>query len=72
MSRAKLYPVKAYLDKEEKRLFRSWVQARGVSESAYIREMLSFEVKPRGAPKGHKRGGRAGKRGRKKDDLIVP
>ena len=48
----KLHSIKAYLDDEEYRQFKVRVQARGVTESAYIREQLSFEVKQRGAPKG--------------------
>ncbi len=50
--KTKLHPIKAYLDTEEYRQFRVWVQARGVGESGYIREQLSFDVKSRGAPKG--------------------
>lgn len=48
----KLHSIKAYLDDEEYRQFKVRVAARGVTESAYIREQLSFEVKQRGAPKG--------------------
>ena len=48
----KLHAIKAYLDDEEYRQFKMRVAARGVTESAYIREHLSFEVKQRGAPKG--------------------
>lgn len=48
----KLHAIKAYLDDEEYRQFRLWVLARGASESGYIREQLTFDVKPRGAPKG--------------------
>ena len=48
----KLHSIKAYLDDEEYRQLKVRVAARGVTESAYIREQLSFEVKHRGAPKG--------------------
>jgi len=48
----KLHQVAVCLDAAEYRQFKFWVSARGVSQSAYIREQLSFDVKPRGAPKG--------------------
>jgi len=48
----KLYKISAYLNKEEWRQFRLWVKARGVTQSGFIREQLSFDVRPRGAPKG--------------------
>jgi len=48
----KLHKVAVYLDAAEYRQFKFWVSARGVSASGYIREQLSFDVKPRGAPKG--------------------
>ena len=52
MARKKLHKVAAYLDDDEYRQFKHWVLARGVGDSGYIREQLSFAVKPRGAPKG--------------------
>ncbi len=48
----KLHAVTAYLDDTEYRQFKHSVLARGVGDSGYIREQLSFDVKPRGAPKG--------------------
>jgi hypothetical protein len=48
----KLYKISAYLNKEELRQFNLFKKARGVTQSGYIREMLGFEVRPRGAPKG--------------------
>jgi hypothetical protein len=48
----KLYKISAYLNKEELRQFMVWVRARGVGQSGFIREQLSFDVRPRGAPKG--------------------
>jgi hypothetical protein len=48
----KLHKVSAYLNTEELRQFNLWVKARGVTQSAYIREMLSFDIRERGAPKG--------------------
>ena len=48
----KLCKISAYLNKEELRQFNLWVLARGVTQSAYIREMLGFDVRGRGAPKG--------------------
>lgn len=48
----KLYKISAYLKKEELRQFMTWVRARGVSQSGFIREQLTFDVRPRGAPKG--------------------
>lgn len=45
--------VSAYLTDEELRQFNLQKMARGgVTESAYIREMLGFDVRRRGAPKG--------------------
>jgi hypothetical protein len=52
MVKRKLHMVAAYLDDDEYRQFKLWVLARGVGDSGYIREQLSFDVKPRGAPKG--------------------
>jgi hypothetical protein len=46
------YKISAYLNKEELRQFNLFVKARGVTQSGYIREMLGFDVRPRGAPKG--------------------
>jgi hypothetical protein len=48
----RLYKVSAYLNAEELREFNRSVIARGAGQSAYVREMLGFEVRPRGAPKG--------------------
>jgi hypothetical protein len=50
--KVKLYKISAYLNEEELRQFKLFVKARGVTESAYIREMLGFDVRLRGAPKG--------------------
>ena len=50
--KVKLYKISAYLNEDELRQFKLFVKARGVTESAYIREMLGFDVRPRGAPKG--------------------
>jgi hypothetical protein len=50
--RGKLYKISSYLNAEELRVFKLGVKARGLTESMYIREMLSFDVRPRGAPKG--------------------
>jgi hypothetical protein len=47
-----LCKISSYLNEEEFRDFNRSVLARGVTQSGYIREMLGFEVKPRGAPKG--------------------
>jgi hypothetical protein len=47
-----LCKIAAYLNQEELRKFRLMVKARGLSESMFIREMLGFEIRPRGAPKG--------------------
>jgi hypothetical protein len=44
--------ISAYLTEEERRQFEHQVLARGVTESAYIREMLGFDLRRRGAPKG--------------------
>ena len=46
------YKISVYLNAEELRQFKLWVKARGLTESMYIREMLGFDVRPRGAPKG--------------------
>ena len=48
----RLYKISAYLTKEEWGQFQLWVKAHGVSQSGFIREQLSFDVGPRGAPKG--------------------
>jgi hypothetical protein len=48
----KLKKVSAYLTKEELRQFNLSVMARGAGQSGYIREMLGFDIRPRGAPKG--------------------
>lgn len=53
--RGELYKIAAYLDKEELKLFMAQVSARGVGQSGFIREMLGFEVRPRGAPKGQRK-----------------
>jgi negative regulator of replication initiation len=48
--------VSAYLTDEELRQFNLLKMARGhITESAFIREMLGFDVRPRGAPKGPRR-----------------
>jgi hypothetical protein len=47
--------VSAYLDEEEMKLFERQVAARGVGQSAFIREMLGYDVRPRGAPKGKRK-----------------
>lgn len=47
--------ISAYLSEQELEKFNYQVMARGVTQSAYIREMLGFDVRPRGAPKGHGR-----------------
>ena len=47
-----LNKISAYLNPEEHRTFKLRVKASGLTESMYIREMLSFDVTPRGAPKG--------------------
>ncbi len=44
--------ISSYLDDEELRLFKLQMKARGVTESAYIREMLGFDVRRRGSPPG--------------------
>jgi hypothetical protein len=46
------YKISAYLSEEELRDFNRSVLARGATQSGYIREMLGFDVRPRGAPKG--------------------
>jgi hypothetical protein len=51
----KLYKISSYLNKEELRQFMVWVRARGVGQSGFIREQLSFDVRPRGAPKGKRK-----------------
>lgn len=51
----KLYKISSYLNKEELRQFMLWVRARGVGQSGFIREQLSFDVRPRGAPKGKRK-----------------
>jgi len=48
----KLSKISAYLNETELSEFNRSVMARGAGQSAYIREMLGFEVRPRGAPKG--------------------
>jgi hypothetical protein len=48
----KLYKVSAYLNAEELREFNRSVMARAAGQSGFIREMLGFEIRPRGAPKG--------------------
>lgn len=50
-----LCKVSAYLSPEEMKLFMRQVAARGVGQSAFIREMLGFDVRPRGAPKGKRK-----------------
>jgi hypothetical protein len=52
MVKRKLHMITAYLDDDEYRQFKLQVLARGVGDSGYIREQVSFDVKPRGAPKG--------------------
>jgi hypothetical protein len=49
------YKISAYLSEEELEKFNYRVMARGVTTSAYIREMLSFDIRERGAPKGPRR-----------------
>lgn len=48
----KLHQISAYLNDDEYRQLKLWVSARGVGKSGFIREQLTFDVKPRGAPKG--------------------
>lgn len=48
----KLHKVSAYLTKDELREFELFVKARGATQSGYIREMLGFDIRERGAPKG--------------------
>ncbi len=48
----KLHMICSYLDDAEYHQFALWVKARGVGDSGYIREQLSFDVKSRGAPQG--------------------
>lgn len=62
----KLHQVTAYLDDEEYAQFKVWVAARGVGDSGFIREQLTFEVRPRGAPKGVMRKRRVGRPSTKK------
>lgn len=51
-----LHKISAYLDDAELKKFRLMIKARGdITESAFIREMLGFEVKQRGAPKGKRK-----------------
>jgi hypothetical protein len=50
-----LNKISSYLDDEELHKFRQMVKARGITESMFIREMLGFDVRQRGAPKGHRR-----------------
>jgi hypothetical protein len=47
--------ISAYLSKEELKKFNLSVLARGVTQSAYIREMLGFDVRERGRPKGSRK-----------------
>jgi hypothetical protein len=47
-----LCKISAYLNQEEMRDFNRSVMARGAGQSGYIREMLGFDVRQRGAPKG--------------------
>jgi len=44
--------VAAYLDDGEYAQFKVWVAARGVGVSGFIREQLTFAVRPRGVPQG--------------------
>ncbi len=44
--------ISAYLSKEELEKFNYQVLAHGGTMSAYIRDMLGFDVRPRGASKG--------------------
>ena len=46
------YKISAYLSEEELKKFNVQVMARGLTESMYIREMLGFDIRGRGAPKG--------------------
>jgi hypothetical protein len=55
----KLCKISSYLDEEELRKFRLMVKARGITESMFIREMLGFDVRQRGAPKGPRPGKKA-------------
>jgi hypothetical protein len=50
--RGKLNKIAAYQNNEELCTFKLRVMASGLTESMYIREMLSFDVRGRGAPKG--------------------
>lgn len=50
--KGKLNKISAYLDDEELAKFKTWVSARGAGVSGFIREQLTFPVRPRGAPKG--------------------
>jgi hypothetical protein len=50
--RGKLCKISAYLNKEELEKFRHMVKVRDLTESMLIREMLGFDIRPRGAPKG--------------------
>jgi hypothetical protein len=47
-----LCKISAYLNQEELRDFNRSVLAHGGTMSAYIREMLGFDPRKRGAPKG--------------------
>ena len=49
----KLYKISSYLNAEELGKFKQMVRGRGsLTDSMFIREMLGFDVRPRGAPKG--------------------
>lgn len=52
--RGKLCKISAYLNKEELEKFRLMVKARDLTESMFIREMLGFDLRGRGAPKGQR------------------
>lgn len=50
--KGKLCKIASYLNQEEMKKFKLMLAGRGLTESMFIREMLGFDVRKRGAPKG--------------------